>query len=212
MSLASTWSDIGERIGVFSKETAWKIPNSPGIYAWFVPLYLFSTDLEKFLFTVNKIYLFDPVTGSTSASAAGVANFHWESLELDIRRRPRVSIEAKFQDRWNVMASDPAQAEAFKQALMEASILMPPLYVGKADDLQGRYESHVNERDPTANVFHNRFTHFVEKTELLLEVSDLLFVCIRAKPNDHELWGTNKLNWLLEQVMMRLARPPFSIK
>jgi hypothetical protein len=95
---------------------------------------------------------------------------------------------------------------------MEASILMPPLYVGKADYLKARYSQHVAGVGGGANVFHTRFTRFATSQDIPLSVQDLLFVCIKADPTIESVFRGANLNILLEHVLMLLCRPPFSMR
>src|SRR6266704_704361 len=107
---------------------------------------------------------------------------------------------------------DKALREAFQQALMEASIFMPPLYLGKTDNLRVRYGQHVQGMGPEANVFHTRFTSFTQSLGLTLAVSDLLFVCVQTdRDTDRTLRDAN-LTELLEHVLMRVCKPPFSMR
>ena len=95
---------------------------------------------------------------------------------------------------------------------MEASLLMPPLYVGKADNLRVRYTQHVEGAGPEANVFHTRFTTFARSVGLPLTVSDLLFVCIRTDPDTDRALRDANVNELLEHILMQLCQPPFSMR
>ena len=106
---------------------------------------------------------------------------------------------------------------AFERALMEASIFLPPLYIGKADNLYNRYYQHINSHadiSNTKNTFGRRFRLFVEgNPDLKVKLRDLLFVCISfEEKTDAKFKEDEELNNLLEQVLMGIICPPFSMK
>lgn len=212
MNTAELWKAIGSRIGFYTKETANSIPAGPGTYAWFLPLWIFEDDVDRLLGLIHSFHLYDPSTVSFSSVVESQAEFNWERLHLTVRRGFHRMGTPDLRARWNRMINDPEQHAAFEEALMEATILMPPLYVGKADDLRQRYDGHVDPGNIDRNSFNARFTTFAVERQLPIRVSDLLFVCIKAKEGHVDLWRRNALNGLLEQFLMRAARPPFSCK
>jgi hypothetical protein len=201
------WWDVHQRIGFFTKETAVRIPDTPGIYAWFLPLWLYHENLDELTTALRCIHLFDPVSSSHSTSV----DFNWEELNILIEKQPRVHITVDLRGKWSEMLADSVSRQAFERALMEASILMPPLYIGKADALNARYAAHVDGRTD----FAERFRCFVRKLPSFvatLQVSDLLFVCIEVDPKIAKTIREKKLHYLLEQIVMRVSGPTFSIK
>ena len=92
---------------------------------------------------------------------------------------------------------------------------MPPLYVGRTNNLKQRYLQHAQPVDPNRNSFHSRFTECVTKLELKISVNDLLFVCITTPNELRKALGDSdesEPNLLIEQIMMQFCRPPFSLR
>ena len=88
-------------------------------------------------------------------------------------------------------------------------MLFPPLYIGMTNNLRKRYLQHVKNSD-----FNDRFTTCVNDLELKLSVSDLFFVCIETPKELRKFFGdaAGRENELIEQMLMRVCHPPFSIK
>ena len=145
--------------------------------------------------------------------------FNWETIYIEGQKRTNSNIPKKQSERWNYMLRNTNTKDGFSQALMQATLFTPPLYVGKADNLAERYRQHVYIDQDSKNSFHFRFSRFCKKNAVRLSVSDLLFVCIKttSKSNlvlkdDEGLEENEKLNELLEFIMMRMSRPPFSMR
>ena len=111
---------------------------------------------------------------------------------------------------WRDMLQDGSLRQSFSEGLMEASILMPPLYVGKADNLRARYHQHVDDNPGDPSDFHRRFDEYAAQADLGLSVHDLLFVCVLTGHAKNKHLRSYGLNDLLEQVVMRLSGPAFS--
>lgn len=206
------WRNLPSRVGFYTKETRDYIPESSGIYAWFVPLHLYNEDCLSFIQLIQSFYLYDASTRSNDAIKSVGVDFVWDSVSIDVKKCGKYNLTGEMSLLWTQMLNDLEQRKAFERALLEATILMPPLYVGKADDLKARYAVHTGIGDPGENNFQNRFTRFALERKLGLRVSDLLFVCIRTDPDVSQVLRKSKLNKLLEQLMLRLARPPFSMR
>lgn len=211
MNIADVWRDVTKRISFHTKETSQAIPEASGIYAWLVPLWMYSNDLEALIKLINIIHLYDPISKGEPVCSVP-AKFNWDIVQVQLRRYLEPSVSEDLKRKWQEMLLEPEKKDAFSRALMEASLLLPPLYVGKADNLKERYLQHVNGGTREENNFHNRFSEYAQSNELRLLVSDLLFVCIRIDAETSLVLRESGLNWLLEQVIMRLARPPYSIK
>jgi hypothetical protein len=194
MSLSDTWRQVGNRIHFFTKETSDQIPEVAGCYAWFIPLW-------------NTMLLYEP---PGSAVIEKTAKFHWDTINLQIRKVSRARHSAR-EDQWKKVLADPVLREAFQRALMEASIFMPPLYIGKADNLKVRYDQHVAGTEG-ANVFNTRFKAFMADKKISLSVSDLLFVCIETDRQTELVLSDARLHELLEMIVLALCKPPFSLR
>jgi len=209
MSLPDIWRDVGKRIGFYTKETRNLIPEAPGCYAWFIPLWIYMDDLRSFVENLNRVLLYEPAAGGQDQL---VAEFQWDAIGLQVQKLPNVHVSEARDADWRRIMGDKALREAFQQALMEASIFMPPLYLGKTDNLRVRYGQHVEGMGPGANVFHTRFTSFTQSLGLALTVSDLLFVCVLTDRDTDRTLREANLTELLEHVLMRVCKPPFSMR
>jgi hypothetical protein len=211
VNYADILDGISRRVRFFTKENADQIPDSPGIYAWFLPLWRLEDDCAAFIRSVQGLYFYDASGADHRAVATTEASFHWERAEISIERGPNTSVTAELKSAWDAALGDANQKKVVEAAIMEASIFMPPLYVGKADNLQVRYQGHV-QAGAAGNSFNTRFTAYAKSQNLRLRITDLLFGCIEARPQDRALWRDEQLNWLIEQLLIRVCRPPFSIR
>jgi hypothetical protein len=155
--------------------------------------------------------LYDPDTGALSERRVPLT-LNWDVIDLELRRVAAAEATPGLQKQWAQVMALPDVRAVFERSLMEASIFMPPLYVGKADNLRERYEQHVEGARAGVNTFHNRFTEFARRNSMTLSLSDLLFVCVETPLEDNRLLRALGLNELLEQLLMRLCRPPFSMR
>ena len=92
---------------------------------------------------------------------------------------------------------------------------MPPLYVGRTNNLKQRYLQHAEDRGGKQNDFHSRFyrSHCTVRTKIT--VSDLLFFCIETPSESRRYFGKSDQsvsNVLIENLLMSFCRPPFSVR
>ena len=209
--LIDLWRDIGNRLGFYTHRTKGRIPESAGIYAWFVPLWRYSDNPEVLLQELQRIFLYDPRHEEGKQIRKTTVDFNWDSTSVTVARSGQATLSEKWKRQWSLMMNDPEAKQVFERALMEATLLTAPLYVGKADNLRTRYEQHVN--GSAGNDFNRRFQTFMESfPNLALSVSDLLFVSIEFEPEVNRRLRTFQLNELLENIMLRACRPPFSMR
>ncbi|SRR6266487_948550 len=210
MTLPDIWRDVGKRIGFFTKETSRLIPEAPGCYAWFIPLWIYSEDLPGLIDTLNRISLYEP---KREGKEPLLVEFNWDAVGIQLEKVPNVRVGDVFHATWRRITNDDKLRAAFQQALMEASILMPPLYVGKTHNLRARYGQHVEGVDGAeANTFHNRFGEFAKRLHLPLSVRDLLFVCVQTDRDTDRALAEGGVTDLLEHILMRICKPPFSMR
>lgn len=210
MNPVDIWRHVAERIGFYTKETAGRIPDQPGIYGWFLPLWEYDHRIDETQRRVTALRLYD--TDNLGACSRSVpVDFHWRSYDMELRGRgdSRALRPARLRE-WQDLQSDPEGAAAFSAALMQATIFTAPLYVGRADNLSVRYSQHVTGAMPEKNTFHRRFTEYASTENLGLQVSDLVFVCIPIDSPTEETLDSRGLTSLLEYFLMRLTQPPFS--
>lgn len=213
-NLNDIWRDVHKRLGFFTSQNRKAIPDAPGIYGWFLPLWLFSEDIDDYINLIQGFYCYDPGSkdGHNYPKRTADMEFHWDRYEVSLQRRPQMVASEAIRGKWDDMKNDEYLKSLFSQSLMEASIFMPPLYIGKADSISERHNQHVKGMSTDKNDFHNRFTKYAQHVDLPLSVSDLLFVCIKTETSVNTELRKNELNKLLEQVVMRVSKPPFSIK
>ena len=211
MSYLSVFRDLAGRdtwLGVYTKETAHQIPAAGGCYAWFLPLWFYRDDLEALLAVIGELLSYDP-----DPEKQFDVPFNWERVGVRMRRHVDMRVSEKQQESWRRLITDGRSRDALQRTLLEASLLMPPLYVGKAENLKRRHREHT--RGDSA--FHARFTASAERSSLTLSVSDLLFVCVKT-PDDllnavaNGLIEERALDELIERILMQICRPPFSLR
>lgn len=194
------------RLAFYTSETAHKIPEAPGCYAWFVPLWIYRDDLTALMTVVRDLRTYDD-----QPEREVQADFTWQSVGLVVSRSEPVRPSPGAEATWKRLLSASKTRTALQRLLLEASLLMPPLYVGRTNCLKRRYREHV--RDSKGN-FHRRFTRHTRALGIALPVSDLLFACLStdatvnrdlSRIDDRELTG------LIEHILMNACRPPFSI-
>ena len=198
------WTGSGKQLGFYTKFTSDQIPAVEGCYAFFLPLWIYRKNLGDFLEALNRVMHYEPVS-ERSASVP----FNWESIELKARRDVKArAVDPRDLATWDRLVADDVGRDALERVLIEASVLMPPLYVGRAKNLQRRYVQHTR-----GGPFHERFQECVQEAVLPLSVSDLLFVCIKtAGQFENVAASTDRLESLLETILMQTCRPPFSLK
>lgn len=199
------------RLGLYTKETSRRIPESPGCYAWLLPLWLYREDIDALMQIVGELLSYD-----RNPEKEVEASFTWESVRLRVRRISEARPSKVFHSTWKCLLADDIARQALQRILLEASLLMPPLYVGRTGNLKRRYLQHT-KGSSGKNDFHSRFTAHVANLKLKISVSDLLFACIRTPKElslvleKHE--GEEKeLSGLIEQMLMQFCHPPFNLK
>lgn len=202
-------TSVDGRLGFYTKETRGQIPEIGGCYAWFLPLWFYRTDLDELIEIVSAILHYDHQPEKDIE-----AQFNWESIKLRVRRESRIRETQRIDRVWKQALEDDTARQMLQQTMLEASLLMPPLYVGRAANLRQRYVQHT-EGHGDGNVFHSRFAECVDRLQLSISVSDLLFVCVKTPKGLIAVLrdaGITDPEELIEQILMRFCRPPFSIR
>ena len=201
-------TSVDGRLGFYTRETKERIPEQPGCYAWFLPLWIYDRDLDRLMTTVGEVYGYEQ-----EPEKSLTADFSWHSVGLRVRSlTPAKPVSSDLRGIWDRILSDDEAKAALEALLIEASLLMPPLYVGRTANLKARYQQHVMETTGR-NDFHTRVMEFVAASGLSLRVSDLLFACVRTHDDlNRKLGKFDNVERLVEQILMRFCRPPFSLK
>jgi len=220
MDKRKLWQNVSDNIQFFTYKTKFKIPNESGLYAWYLPFHIWDGDIFKAVNFYQAAMLYDSGVGgaNTQFQSPGQAKreaefqFNWDRINVSLEKLPS-SRRTDFSD-WNTLKADKESYKSIEEALMKATILSRPLYVGRAKDIKDRYNQHVNGKTG----FYERFSAFIHdfnhniKTEsdkmITLKVPDLLFA---ALPIGNVLERFDKpTTELIESVLMNILQPPFS--
>ena len=196
------------RLGFYTKETRDRVPEFAGCYAWFLPLWLYDKEFDTLIRIVSDVLDYEQ-----EPEKEVHVPFTWESVSLRVQRSTKIKVK---NDRaWKKILDDAQAQEALQQTLLEASLLMPPLYVGRTNNLKQRYLQHAHNHGLEKNNFHSRFKECVKKLDIKISVGDLLFVCIETPNELRHIFGDSdesESNRLIEQILMQFCRPPFSLR
>jgi hypothetical protein len=214
MSLNDELLSLDKKIKYYTLETFQNIPAEPGVYAWFYPLRLQGTDLARLIEEVNFVFNF---CHENSESLNSSVNFRmgWRDYFLKTELRKLSDSSALIKD-WNKFlekqsdSDDSLEIIQAKKIIFIASVMMPPLYIGKTVDLHSRCFQHILGNGEN-NIFHNRFERYVSSNNRIScrGVEELIFACISTKQ-----FGLDDKNYetLFEGILMNLIKPIFSIK
>jgi len=199
---------VGGRIGFFTLQNRDDIPAVAGCYGWFLPLWIMHERLPDFLAELG---------GALSHESRDPdelnAGFAWDSVKVRVRRTFEPSLPEFASPLWDRLTSSPERKDALQQILLQASILTSPLYVGKTENLRRRYNEHTKA---DGSGFNRRFRDYAASSGLNLGVDDLIFVSIRTQEEADKALNASadvaRINTLIEEILKRLCRPPFSIQ
>lgn len=218
MSLNDELLGLDKKIKYYSLETFKDVPSDPGVYAWFYPLRIIETDLPRLVNEINFIFNFnhDSTSGGNSKM---VGSLGWRDYTLETKFKELSTTSSLF-SAWNKYISkyslkdevyeDSVEIKELKRIIFISSVFLPPLYIGKTNDLHRRCSEHILG-SADSNSFHNRFKKHVEYNNNVncRDVEDLLFACINTRdfnnlPDENEV--------LVESILMNLIKPIFSLK
>ena len=210
LEVFSDLTQRGSRLRFYTLQTRHEIPSTPGCYAWFVPLWIYEDDLDQLTQTVADILHYD-----YQPKQDVEAPFTWRTILLNVTEKNRIRNTQATRATWERLIADPTARSELEQILLEATLLMPPLYVGKTNNLSRRYQEHTDPDRKDRNDFRTRFSDHMRKLNVQLSVSDLLFACIHTPPQRTAALNTfdpNGVEELLERLLMHFCQPPFSLK
>jgi hypothetical protein len=185
------------RIRIYEWRDREEIPEAPGVYAWFVPLYLYQdAHIDQQIEDVWRLLSYDPSQEGPKKTSFKI-EFHWSEYQAEIEEVFRGGATDKMDQTLKVVLANQQKSVGFQKALIDASILLPPLYVGCAGVLRDRYKQHIAGANGNARQsgFGERFTEYVKARRdpkrsgsvNSLRVEDLLFVAIPFEQNTVEL-------------------------
>jgi hypothetical protein len=215
--LNDVWRTIGDEVGFFYDANFDDVPSLPGVYAWFYPLRLLSKSpdaLTEFVAQVQAALNYDSECKG-EPSKQQLFPLSWWGWSVSAKRMPKsFVISEPLKRAWIEIAASEKLFPEFQQCLLKASILMPPLYVGKADNLNTRCRQHLLS-DADNNTFHRRFEEFARTLKLpICSVRQLVFACVRTGPpldKENETMPS-PVHELLEGVMKSLCCPPYGVR
>ena len=208
--ISDVWKTIEQDLRIFHSDNFDQIPSVSGVYAWFYPLHVTSYDLDEFLEEVRGVHLYDATeAGTPKLKRDGVARLGWSSLKWDgfiQLENPPTDISPTIRSAWEELKTDDGNFDSLRRVFMRASLLMPPLYVGKAKVLRDRCHRHIDGRSD----FSTRYKKRAEQLELKCqEVSDLLLVSLTTSEVGKE---DEEAEAVVEKVLNLVARPPYGIR
>ena len=201
----------GQPLGILHRAEPRRNPGKSGLL-WLVPAFVATPQHQH---TARVLRTFGSVMTHEPTPQRDIdAGFNWDTVKVRLSREFDPSIPPSAVALWDRLYKDDQSRDALQEILLQASVLTPPLYVGKTDNLRRRYNHHTASPTLHANTFHRRFAECARQFDLGLSVSDLIFVCIRTGRDVEDKLSaaadTQEINSLLEEILKRLCRPPFS--
>ena len=210
--LSDVWRDISKYISIYTSTNFDEIPPCPGIYAWFYPLKVSSKNIEKLGIELSSILNYDSKLEGEQRNKAKI-NYNWKDIEVIASEEYKHSLPPKAIKQWDNVVQDGDLFYKLRQLMLVSSILMPPLYIGKTNDLQRRCRDHRMGSNQEIGTFQSRFEKFTREKKLINDVEfstksvdDLIFVCIRTDMLESE---NTDFEELLEEIFKIYSRPPY---
>jgi len=207
LRLNDIWRNVGNEISFFTEETFKDIPSVSGVYAWFYPLRLTTKNIDEFINEVQLVLNYD-CDSNGSPSRENSIKFGWDIIHQKIDFAPKNYDLNSFRHIWQKIANDQDKFDNFRKVIMRASILLTPLYVGKASNLKLRCQQHINGTAKDNN-FNARYENYAQKLNISSKsVKDLLFVILKTDEKGDVSTESEKL---VEAVLKNLIKPKYSI-
>jgi len=213
LRLNDIWRSVSSEIGFYTKDTFETVPAAAGVYAWFYPLRITTTDPMAFIKEVNAIMNYDSLKTDKPTGDA-MFEFAWDRLKLSVDREFKSPNLENLLLIWEEAVKSEPLFNHLRRCIMKASIFMPPLYVGKTANLRTRCYQHMYGND-RGNNFCRRYTEFAQKNNISArKVSDLLLACIRVSAVDDAEIGSAPTNFegLIEEILKYLSKPIYSVR
>ncbi|SMN00673.1 hypothetical protein SPONL_1508 [uncultured Candidatus Thioglobus sp.] len=215
MSVDDVWRRIDNHMGVFVKGNYDQVPDGKGVYAWFYPLRVTTKKLDDVIEEFSKVAHYDAISKSIPKSSS-VVEFNWSNSRISIKHSIKLkTIAKKVYEAWNLYKENDELFLELRKSIMSASLLMPPLYVGKTKSLRTRCMQHVKGEEGDNSNFHSRYESFAKKHNFSAkEVAELIFVCIRTDYEKYDMeedGGNMNPHSVVEAILKAAARPPYGI-
>ena len=206
MKVNDVWRSIDQHLSVYVKGNFDQIPESSGVYAWFYPLKMSTNSLEDLVHEFRVVHSYDANSEGEFVGQSEIA-FKWDKLLLDVKLKPSFKeLNSAIYEQWNETLQDQNKSLELRKSLMSASILMPPLYIGKSYNLRERCAQHLNNEKE--GCFKSRFETFAKSNGLSSQsVRELIFVTILAGENKSK--GYSDEQSLIEEILKLVAKPSY---
>ena len=203
---------LENRIYINTYETRHRIPESSGCYAWFLPLYQFEPELSSNLELVSKIFNYEPSRSSPTATAK--LQLDWETFEINATRSMKCDTPAQRDVGWRKAVK--SHGRAVDSFLIDAACTSCPrcTSVRRISSVHATTSTSQIQRigSLSKNSFASRFNGQASRLGLGVWVPDLIFACIESPDGAEVLTREADLAELLEFVLIRLGRPPYSVR
>jgi len=213
VSVDDVWRRIDKHLGVYLDGTFDQIPESAGVYGWFYPLRVTTKDLRELISELSKVSDYDALCESKPQSTNNL-DFNWITSKVTIKQSLKLkSIPQKVFDAWELYKDDEDLFNQLRKSLMSASLLMPPLYIGKTNNLRTRCMQHVKGTDQDVSDFHQRFETFAKSENFSSqEIQNLIFVCVKTEYDKTDKSMDNTFlnpHSVVEEILKAVAKPPY---
>jgi len=216
VALSDVWGDISSYIQVYTARNFDDVPSSPGIYAWYYPIKLPSSNIEDLSLELSSVLNYDSKLKSDK-DRMGNIEFNWKNIEVNLKEKHNDSFPPRIKEHWEEFKNDEQSIKELERMMLVGSILMPPLYIGKTNNLNIRCRQHRSNTNFDENNFHTRFENYMknkvlenQEQHLTQYVEDLIFVCIKTDAFENTEKDNTKSEEILEEIFKIFARPPYS--
>jgi hypothetical protein len=219
MPMDDVWRDISKYINIYTSRNFDDVPSGSGVYAWFYPIELPSMDIGDLAVELSSILNYDSKLKDEPSSHTKIP-FNWKDTEVSVTEVPHSNIPSHAHSKWDKISKDKESLLHLRKIMLVSSILMPPLYIGKTNNLLRRCNEHRGS-SVDKNGFHNRFEEYTKNKKLVngkgfnsKTVEDLIFVCIKTDFNEKhkDLEEDGRFEDLLEEILKIIAKPPYGEK
>ena len=216
MALSDVWRDISSYIKIYTGTNFDDVPISPGIYAWYYPIKMpTSMKIDDLAEELSSILNYDSEL-KREQEKSGEIEFNWKKVEVNLIEKNVKKFPKKTYDHWSKLKNNTKFVNDLEKMMLVGSILMPPLYIGKTNNLNIRCRQHRTNNDVNENNFHNRFEQFAKNKKLnnqekflTQRVEDLIFVCITTDSLESGENTSTEAEELLEEIFKLFAKPPY---
>jgi hypothetical protein len=220
------WLNVADRMKFYTKETFDKIPDKPGIYAWYLPLRIKGENPSEFVANHSELVSYDSSIKGHPVKNQSI-EFSWDSIKLNLEKRfSNFSSEADqgraSMKKWSKIREDKDSTDTLKEVLMLSTLFTNPLYVGLTGSLITRFNQHQSSFYKDKNSFGKRFNLHSKSVGKDIKLNDLLFVTIELDDNEKDTFAvleeneireeqssSNNIIFVAEMILKHLTKPPF---